>query len=151
MSELDLPTSSYKSDAPFNSAIDCLMRISDLIKKIAKVSIEYTLYDNVAGIHLTGGQAQHIKHRLIIELYKQASVLMTKDAKKEIWPKIMAVKLLVRKEYDRVGQTTKTVEVYSDQVNMELDKIELDILDDLQDSNFFMPPKKKAGMAVLRH
>ena len=153
MSELEQPTtnSTYKSDAPFNSAVDCLMRISRILQRIEKISVEYTLYSDISGIKLNAGQAQHIKARLVKQLYVQAIPLMSKNAKENILRKINNIKLHFSKSYNRTGNSSVKNEIYNVDVDNELDMVVIDIEEDLQSSNFFMPPKKIAGRAILRH
>ena len=150
MSELEQPSTDYKSDAPFNSAIDCLMRISRLIQKIEKVSVEYILYTDIPGLRLSAGQAQHIKARLTRELYKQARPLMNKAPKESLLTRLKNIQLKVKKSFDRSGQKYVITEVFDKDIDWELDNIVMEIEDDLQENNFFMPPKRRAGQAVLR-
>lgn len=142
--------SSNSPEAPFNAAIDCLMRIAGIIKKIEKVSTEYILYTDIQGIKLTAGQAQHMKKRFVMELIKQATPLISANRRKEFWDKVKAVPLKVNTSFNsKTNKTTSVSEVYDDKINIQLDEIVIDVQIDLQDKGrFFMPPRKDPSRAV---
>ena len=138
--------------APFNAAIDCLMRISNLTKKIEKVSTEYTLYSEIVGIKLNAGQAQHIKHRFVKQLIIQSTPLLSTNARKDLWDRVTAIQLKVKNNMDyKTGKNTSSYELYDESINEALDRIVLDLQIDLQDKGkFFMPPRKDPMRAVLQ-
>lgn len=143
--------SSNNSAAPFNAAIDCLMRISRLLQKIEKVSVEHTVFTDIFGIRITAGQAQHLKFRLAYQLYIQSIPLLTKEGRVSIKAQLDAIKLKFATPYNsKTGKAYHGVEVYDDKIEMYLNDIVIDIQKDLQDNGkYFMPPRKDPMRAVL--
>lgn len=138
--------------APFNNAIDCLMKISDIITKIQRVSTEYVLYTDIPGIRLSSGQAQHIKHRLIRMLIIRAAPLMSENARIESRKKIMTIKTEYSITYDKVGKRQTRKETYSEEIDLQMDALIFYIVTDLQDKGkYYMPPRDDPRRAVLRH
>lgn len=152
MSEIDLSSTSItnKVEAPFNSAIDCLIRISRILQKIERVSVEYILYSDISAFRLNAGQAQHIKARLVKQLFVQSIPLMTPNSKIIISNEIKKIKLSVKKSFDRTGTCGSSVELFDQTVDEKLDDLVIMIEEDLQRSNFFMPPRKQPGAAVAQ-
>ena len=138
--------------APFNAAIDCLMRLSKLIQDIRKVSTEYTLYTDIIGIRLNAGQAQHIKHRLVKQLIVQAIPLLTDDSRKSLWDRIQKIKPKIKETMNsKTGKDSNVYEVFDEGIENKLDDIVFRVQSDLQEKGkFFMPPRKDPMRAVLQ-
>lgn len=137
--------------APFNAAIDCLMRISRLLQKIEKVSTEYTLYTDIIGIKLNAGQAQHIKHRLVKQLVLQSIPLLSDSKRKELWAQACSIVPKAKQTMDtKTGKNNSAYEIFDDAVDKKLDDVVFNVQLDLQDKGkFFMPPRKDPMRAVL--
>lgn len=137
--------------APFNAAIDCLMRISKLIQDIKRVSVEFSMHTGIAGINLTSGQAQHIKRRLVKQLYVQAIPLLSDTSRETIKKMIDGVRPIVFQPVGRTGKKANDIEIYDIGIDEKLDDIVIEIEKDLQDhGKFFMPPRLDPRRAILR-
>lgn len=123
--------------APFNMAINCLMRIADMIKAIGQVSAGFALGEMQEGQNYLG-----IKYMLVRQLYIQAIPLLVQPDEKEISDKINKIKLPkpINKS-NSSGGDAKCVYPYNIEVENQLDNVVIDIQNSLQAHGYFMPPK----------
>ena len=116
--------------AAFNMAIASLMRIHDILKLITKYSLS-----SFQGSVLPG-PIQHMKYRLVRQLYVQSVPLMKPEEKGPIKKTLNAIKLA-----REVTPTKQVTELYDHQVEMQLDDCTCEIEEALQVQGYFMPPK----------
>ncbi len=116
--------------APFNMAVASLMRIHDILKLITKYSM------SSFNTSLPPGPIQHMKYRLVRQLYVQSVPLMKKESKKPIKDTLNSIKLS-----REVTPSKNVTELYDHKVEMELDDCICEIEEALQVQGYFMPPK----------
>lgn len=116
--------------AAFNMAIASLMRIHDILKLITKYSM------SSFNTSLAPGPIQHMKYRLVRQLYVQSVPLMKPESKKPIKDNLNKIKLA-----REVTPTKQVTELYDHQVEMDLDDCICEIEEALQIQGYFMPPR----------
>ncbi len=133
------PSGDDRSTAPFNMALFTLEKIHNILKHIVNASI-------VVDERVTAGQIQHMKYRLVRQLFIQSITLIDrkKEGNKE-WKKGMAIRIKVVQLYfgekTRGEQIVGNFQAYNQDTEDELDDITIDIQERLQDEGYFMPPK----------
>lgn len=138
---MEIPKESGEREGSvFNILLALLEKVNNILKRIAEV----TVMGSHEGGDINSGQAQHIKSRLVRQLYIQSIPLIDpdkdKDWKKEIWKRILNIKLSygkVIKNYKIVGR----FERFSEALEKELDDITMEIEEKLQTYKYFVPSK----------
>lgn len=128
--------SEYSDEAPFNFAIATLMRLDDILKKILMFSTN------------ANGSSQHVKYRLVRQLFFQSAVLI-KDikVKNKLMAKLITLEPKHTHKTDDAGRVTGTIEYYDHDINNKLDEYILEIQEALQKSgSFFMPKKSESSL-----
>lgn len=125
---------SYKKQddigAPFNMAVASLMRIHDILKDITKYSM------SSFNTNMPPGPIQHMKYRLVRQLYVQSVPLMKNDDKGPLVKELDSIQL--KREVTPTGVVT---ELYDHEVEKKLDQLICKIEEALQVQGYFMPPK----------
>lgn len=133
---------SDEGTAPFNMALFTLEKIHNLLKMIAMVSAGLEQETNQL---LGQGKAQHIKCKLVKQLYIQCVPLLdpikNKQWKVDMLKRIREIKPLLGKRIDRFGKFTGSFESFSSNIEDELDDVVIEIQERLQEEKYFMPPK----------
>lgn len=125
-----------KEGAPFNSAVDTLMRISDILKDITKITIGVYQGSQIQD----QGQVQETKYRLVNMLRVMATPLLKKEQVIELneeWNKIELFKVRT----GTPGKGSNVVVKFSPEVENKLDEFTIDLQFILQEEGYFMPPK----------
>jgi len=131
-----------KGTAPFNMALNTLEKVHNILKQIVLVSSGYFI--ERSGEDLTPGKAQHVKYRLVRQLFIQSIPLFdketTKDWVEKMRKKLWQIKPTISNNY-KDNVVVSQFESYSEKLNDDLDDITIDIQAQLQLEGYFMPPK----------
>jgi len=132
-----ITTPNPNESAPFNMAINCLMRIADMIKALGQVSAGFAMGEIHEGQNYLG-----IKYMLVRQLYIQAIPLLVQPEEKEIQDMLNKIKLPkpINKS-NSSGSDAKCVYPYSLDIENSLDNVVIAIQNALQKHGYFMPPK----------
>lgn len=137
MATPSLPPS--QQGAPFNMAIDSLMRLGEILRDIK-------VYSSRTDIPLE--QRQAIKIGLVRQFFFQAVPLLKGSSDefiKEYEDKVMSLNPMQRPLYERkMGGSTHFVgykTVYNPMLENQLDKILMVVQQEMQKQNYFMPAK----------
>lgn len=137
-------TNDDRSSAPFNMALATLEKIQGILKSIVVISSGHLDDDDK---FLTPGKSQHMKYRLVNQLFVQCIPLFDKKKTEEWKPEMLArirnVKLKVGNKYSN-RRVVGNFAAYDEDVEQELDDIIMEIQERLQDEGYFMPPKNDA-------
>lgn len=118
--------------APFNFAIDTLQRIADILETITALSINETMFGDIAMV-------QYRKWKAVKQLYLASFPLITKpEDKAKIKHQFEQVKLNTKSD-SRNSESPKLI--YSHEVDKQLDNVIEEIERILQKDKYFMPPK----------
>lgn len=132
-----------RTGAPFNMALATLEKVNNILKQIANVSVLF-ISDDQGSSELSPGKAQHMKYRLVKQLFIQSVPLF--DTKKyeafmhDILKDIRSIKLKYGNRYQN-NRIIGKFEVFDQSVEDELDNITMDVQAELQKEGYFMPPK----------
>lgn len=141
--EKEISFEEYNSSAPFNMALFTLQKIHNILRMITTISSTYII-DEEGEKFLAPGKSQHLKYKLVKQLYIQAIPLFDKKTtgewKKETLKKIRAVSLKVGGRYMNKKLVAR-FPCYEDKIDNELDDLTIEIQEKLQDEGYFMPPK----------
>lgn len=146
--------------AVFNMGISTLEKVHDILRAIIRVSAGLGS-DNTLEV-LPYGTAQHVKHRLIIQLFIQSAPLL--NQKKGFKAKLTTVKNETMEWIDAMRDRIYNIELkwnkkefddgritysegYSAEIEKELNNITLDIQLKLQQEGYFMPRRDDARYA----
>ena len=125
--------------APFNSALDLLERISNILSQITKVQQNVMLDQN---------ERQGYVLALTKDYYLQSIPLLSADGRKKIKP-ILDLKQKEVNITNNHKTTGKKRFIYTDEVEQKIAQALIDVQIDLQDvGGYFMPPRKKPGKVV---
>jgi hypothetical protein len=130
-----IPTSTTGLSAPFNMAIDTLMRLGRILDKVTLVGIDPMLTQNLK---------QQTKVYLVKQFFVQASPLLNPDVVVKYTPTFNSLR-----PNERMIATTRSGIIKKKEVKSlfdwdleeKLDKFLLDIQTELQNEKYFMPPK----------
>lgn len=125
--------------APFNSALDLLERLSNILTQITKVKqVPMLNKDLVQGYVL----------KLTKDYYIQSIPLLSETARKDLKPILdleqKEMEIIIDKKLSGRKKTVYTKEV-EDKINDTLIKIQMDLQDV---GKYFMPPRRDRGRAV---
>lgn len=129
--------------AVFNMAISTLEKIHNILRNIAMVSVGFTI-DSEETTLMDPGKSQHIKYRLVNQLFIQSIPLIDSN-KYEDWKNDM--KDRIRRIVPRYGarysdcKQVGSFEVFVPEIEFELDDIVIEIQEQLQKEGYFMPSK----------
>ena len=137
-----MPTDDRRS-APFNMALFTLEKIHNILKRIAEIS---TAMNFDGDIMFSLGQSQHMKYRLIRQLFIQSIPLFNKEKKDKIqWKESMAQRIgnikLISGDKIKNNQIVGKFQGFTQEIEDELDNITIDIQETLQDEGYFMPSR----------
>jgi hypothetical protein len=121
--------------AVFNMGISTLMRIDQILKEITHVSAEPMIPKEMK---------QAMKINLVKELFVQSSPLLNEEVVNKYQPQFNKLKPVESNiGYGRSGVIKKREkkQIYSEELNTELDRLSLEIQRELQKEKYFMPPK----------
>lgn len=125
--------------APFNSALDLLERLSDILRHITKVKQNLLIDQN---------EKQGLVLELVKDYYIQSIPLLSKDGRTD-YKKILK---LTQKEATLTKnnrRTTRKIKIYSSEVESEINEALINIQMNLQDvGGYFMPQRRKLGGVV---
>lgn len=125
--------------APFNSAIDKLMSLSEILREIIK------LENNVM---LSEADKQFFKIKLVKQYYINSYPLLSDNAKK-IYKSVLDIEPKTIKVTDRNGKVIRTSNVYDNELDNDLNKFLIVLQNDLQDKGkYFMPPRRDPSRAI---
>lgn len=124
-----------KEGAPFNSAVDTLMRISDILKDITKISVGVYQGSQIPDF----GVVQETKFKLVNQLRVMATPLLTREQISDLDDEWKDIKLT--KVRQGVGSQQELKTMFSQQVENQLDEFTMDLQFILQEQGYFMPPK----------
>lgn len=125
--------------APFNSALDLLERLSNILTHITKVK-QNTFLD----LHDKQGYVLS----LVKDYYVQAIPLLSQEARKNL-KKVLSMKQAEAFIVENGRTTKRRRKIYTDEVENQINDILIAIQTDLQDvGKYFMPPRKKLGSVV---
>lgn len=125
--------------APFNSALDLLERLSNILTHITKVK---------QNIYLTRDEKQGYVLELTKDYYIQAIPLLSPNARKKL-KSILTVEQRQAIITNNGRRTNKTKYVFSNNIEEKINDTLIAIQEDLQDlGKYFMPPRKKLGKVV---
>jgi len=137
-----------RETAPFNMALKTLEKVHNILVAIEKSSVYYS-NDGEVTILFKPGQAQHIKYRLVRQLFIQSIPLFdrkrddTQDWITEMGTRIKEVQLIYgNRFYD--NKLVGKFEGFNQDIDDELDDIVIEISQQLQIEGYFMPPKDDA-------
>jgi len=137
-------TNDDRSSAPFNMALATLEKIQGILKSIVIASSGHLDEGDKV---VTPGDSQLMKYRLVNQLYVQSTPLFdpekTKEWKPEMKERIRNINLDIGKRYLNKKVVGRFV-VYSQEIEIELDDITIEIQEKLQAEGYFMPPKNDA-------
>lgn len=126
--------------APFNMALNTLEKIHKILLSIFLVSSRI-----VESQELSEGEAQHMKYRLVRQLYIQSVPLLRAknidEWKEQTWKLIKEIKLKWKPIKDGDGFVRDYVEAIDPEIEDTLDDITKFIEEKLQEEGYFMPPK----------
>lgn len=125
--------------APFNSALDLLERLSNILTHITKVKQNLMIDRN---------QRQGLVLDLVKDYYIQAIPLLSSAARESL-KNILELKQTEATVTRNDRPTGEKRMIYSDAVETQINKAMIEIQMDLQDvGKYFMPPRKKPGQIV---
>jgi len=125
-----------REGAPFNSAIDTLMRISAQLDEIKQISIGI-----VGGTLVEKGLAQHIKYKAVNMLMVMAVPLLKQQKVFDLYDEFKTIKVSwVKKSVNSYSQPT-IVEGYNSATDFKLNEFLMELQMELQKEGYFMPPK----------
>lgn len=119
----------------FNMAASTLAKIHEILKHISNAS---TMHDITGENGFPPGYAQHLKYRLVKQLFIQSSPLIEKNNewKTKTFNKIKEIRLKYRNVV-RDGELKNICEEYSPNVDEVLDDLVLEIQNKLAEQGFF--------------
>ncbi len=143
-------TPEKQSEGKFNIAVSYLLSINDILREIKDISLKTSIRVVEHPNFLSVGEGQRLKYKLLRNLYVQAMPLV--KGKKgndmdKIWKMIKNVKLHridINKKKD--GYDPFWVDVYTKDVENELDELILAIQVQLQNNKYFMPLKSDSDL-----
>ena len=126
--------------APFNSALDLLERLSNLLTYITKVK---------QNVFLDRSLKQGFVLELVKDYYMQSIPLLSSDARKDL-KLVLDLKQKEAVGIDKLGRRTQGKKlVYSEELEVQMNEILINVQMNLQDvGKYFMPPRKKLGKVV---
>lgn len=125
--------------APFNSALDLLERLSNILTHITKVK---------QNTYLSRDQKQGFVLELTKDYYLQAIPLLSSEARDKL-KEILDVEQNQATITNNGRSTSKKKYVYTKEVESQINDTLISIQEDLQDEGkYFMPPRKKLGKVV---
>jgi len=130
--------------APFNMAISTLMRLSEILTDITKLS---TMFD------FSAETRQGMKVNLIKQFFSQATPLLKPEAVKEFMEQVLNLKSVAKPLYIRKGSYANlkgAQVVYSPELEIQLDTIIINLQIKLQEQGYFMPPKNDPRYSFSR-
>lgn len=147
MAPKELSISDDRTSAPFNMALFTLEKIHNILKKIAEVSVLIITDSDSAAFSLSPGNSQHMKYRLVRQLFI-ASIPLLDTKKTSEWQEKTADKLFdIRRSlvYGNKYLNNKIVgrfEAFNEDVEDILDDLVVEIEQKLQKEGYFMPDKR---------
>lgn len=116
-------------EAPFNFAIATLMRLDEILKKIVWGSLDKS------------GVSQEQKYQLVRQYLVNACVLIKdKTSEAKLKTKLEGVRINYKSQQNIAGEVTSIKPSYSDDINISLDNLLIEINNVLQEEgNYFMP------------
>lgn len=125
--------------APFNSAIDTLERLADIMRKRTRVL-------EIPGI--SDAIKQGVTLELTKEYFRQAIPLLSKEGRGELRG-VLKLKQDIMNITDNQGNVKRKEKKYSENLDDNLDNYLINIQIDLQDKGgYFMPPRKDPSKIV---
>lgn len=120
------------SGAPFNFALDTLMRIAAILEEITKISINERSYPDIT-------IAQYQKWKAVKQLYRMSVPLINKEEDRtKLKAQLNQIKLTT--VYDARLKEQRAL-IYSQEVDEELDEMVESTQLTLQKDKYFMPPR----------
>ena len=131
----------------FNMANSTLIRINDILKEIKDISIKTELIPNNQNF-LSKGKGQHMKLKLVRDLFVQSLPLLPSDVIEPFKARIQSLKPQYRLVgYWDSGEKKKSKEAcYNTGLEQSLDDFVIDLQIKLQKKGFFMPSKDRGGL-----
>ncbi len=121
------------SPAAFNMALDTLQRLGEILREIKMVSTNPGFSEELK---------QEMKIKLVKQFFIQATPLLDKKCVDEHKETILNLRPLIVDVLDRSGLTTRTVGksiACSEEIELTLDRIMIDLQISLQKQKYFMP------------
>jgi hypothetical protein len=124
--------------APFNSALDLLERLSDILKYMTRVR---------QNVYLSKSKKQEYILDLLKDYYKQAIPLLSADGRENFRSVLklkQEIKIVAQPDRSKIKRA-----IYSEELEDEMDDYLIKIQIDLQDiGKYFMPPRRKLSSVV---
>lgn len=130
------------SPAPFNSAIDTLMRLGKILDDMRSL---------VTNPILSNHQKQSMKVRLTKDYFIVASPLLKAEIKqklKERCNNLMPNEKNFVSTKGGIVQKSEVKSMFSWELEQKLDNFLVDVEDELQKDGYFMPPRKDLSKAI---
>lgn len=147
------PPQQTQNEGRFNFGIDNLYEISSTLKKIREVSVASHFKENE---HLLPhGKAQHIKAKLLRQLFNRAAPLIEEEKVPEFRQRILDIKVMwISSNLGNpiIGQVDRAVpkgyyESYNPAYDLQIDDIVLDLVLAMQkNGKYFMPSKRESSL-----
>ena len=133
------------TEAPFNMALATLEALRKVLNDIEK---------NSQDIFITLEVKQQIKLNLVKDFYISATPLLKNTFIKDNQDKILDLEvkkvIVMQKRSGNTAVNKGMTIIFSDKLEKELNIVLIDVQRSLQDSGYFMPPRKDLGKTVTQ-
>jgi hypothetical protein len=123
------------TSAPFNMGLSALMRIDNILQHITRIAGDPMIPKEIK---------QNLKVGLVKQLFIQASPLLKQEVVDHYYlefAKLKPYEVIMNHSSGGMVKKTENKAIYSEELEVELDRLSLEIQREMQKEKYFMPPR----------